>query len=46
MWNTKIFKTREAFNNWVDRYGHRNQWQEIFINSAYGVEFKPFRRVY
>lgn len=46
MWNTKIFKTKELLQKWVIANDHKTQWQEIFVNNAYGVEFKPLRRVY
>ena len=46
MWTTKTFKTRAAMQKWIDKYGARIQWHEIFINNAYGIEYRPLRRVY
>jgi hypothetical protein len=46
MWETKIFKTKESFNKWVDTQGHKCQWVEIFINNAYGVDYRKLKRVY
>lgn len=43
MWETKIFKNREKMQAWIDRHSHKYQWNEIFINNAYGVEYKPLR---
>jgi hypothetical protein len=28
---------------WIAKNDHKTQWQEIFINNAYGIEFKPLR---
>lgn len=46
MWQTKVFKTREAQLKWIDKHDHRVQWQEIFVNNAYGVQYRPLNRVY
>jgi hypothetical protein len=46
MWNTKTFKTKEAMKKWIIANDRKTQWQEIFLNNAYGVEFKPLRKVY
>ncbi len=43
MWTVKIFKSRQAFENWKTKVGHRHQWQEIFVNNAWGVEYRPLR---
>lgn len=46
MWMTRTFKTREAFHRWIKRNGRKTQWQEIFINNGYGVEYRKLRKVY
>jgi hypothetical protein len=43
MWQTKVFKTKESMQQWIVKNDHKTQWQEIFINNAYGIEFKPLR---
>lgn len=45
MWETKIFKTLNAMNNWIAKHDGRVQWQQIFVNNAYGVEWRPFVKV-
>jgi hypothetical protein len=45
MWQVKVFKTKAAFDKWVSRNNHRMQWQEIFVNNAYGVEFRRLRQL-
>lgn len=46
MWRLRTFKTRNAFNGWVHRHGDSNQWQEVFVNNAYAVQYRPLRRIY
>jgi hypothetical protein len=43
MWQTKVFKTKESMQQWITKNQHKTQWQEIFINNAYGIEFKQLR---
>lgn len=45
MWMTKTFKTKAAFDAWVERNGHKMQWREIFVNNAWGVEYRKLRRI-
>jgi len=46
MWNTKIFKTKAAMNQWIEKNNHKHQCYEIFVNNAYGVEYKPLIKFY
>lgn len=46
MWDTKIFKTREAMQSWIEKNDHKMQWNEIFVNNAYGVEYRKLRVIY
>jgi hypothetical protein len=46
MWMTKTFKTREAMNTWLDRNRSRIQFQEIFVENAFGVLYRKLRRIY
>lgn len=46
MWQTKVFKTKEAMQKFLDKNGHKIQWQEIFVNNAYGIMYRKLRRVY
>jgi hypothetical protein len=43
MWQTKVFRTKESMQQWITKNQHKTQWNEIFINNAYGIEFKPLR---
>jgi hypothetical protein len=43
MWQVKKFKTNEAKNAWVEKNAHRIQWNEVFINNAYAVEYRALR---
>ena len=46
MWQVKTFKTRNAMQTWIEKHGDSYQWQEVFINNAYGVQCRKLRRVY
>lgn len=45
MWETKTFKTAAAKKAWIERNTRRYQIVEIVVANAYGVEFKPLRRI-
>lgn len=46
MWNTKVFKTKESMTKWLAANDHKVQWNEIYINNAYGIEYRKLRVVY
>lgn len=43
MWMTKTFKTKRAFDKWVSERSRYCQWNEIFVNNGYGVEYRKLR---
>jgi hypothetical protein len=43
MYQIKTFKTREQLNNWIEENDSKTQWQEVFVNNAYAVEYKALR---
>jgi len=43
MWETKIFKTKKQMEKFIDAHRDKIQWQEIFINNAYGIEYQKLR---
>ena len=45
-WKTKTFKTIESMNNWLAKNDGHIQWVEIYLNNAYGVEYRQLRKVY
>ena len=46
MWITKQFKTREAMNKFIEKRNGKIQWVEVFINNAYGIEYRKLLKVY
>ena len=46
MWKTKCFKTQEERDRWIEKNGNRYQWEIIFINNGYAVEYRKLRKVY
>jgi hypothetical protein len=45
MWRTKTFKSREAMSRWLKRQEGRIQYQEVFVNNAFAVEWRWLRRI-
>lgn len=46
MWQIKTFKTAKAMRKFLERNRNKIQWQEIFINNAYGIEYRKLMRIY
>ncbi len=42
MWQIKTFKTKEKLDKFLAR-NPKIEWQEIFINNGYGVEYRKLR---
>jgi len=45
-WKTRTFKTIEAMNAWLSKNDRLIEWNEIYLNNAYGVEYRQLRKVY
>lgn len=43
LWTFKQFKTREQMDKWIKKNKLKVQWVEIFINNAFGVEYRKLR---
>jgi hypothetical protein len=46
MWITRQFRTKQTMEKFLAKNGYKIQWHEIFINNAYGIEYRKLRRVY
>ena len=46
MWTIKTFKTKEMMNKFIEKNRSKIQYQEVFINNAYGIEYRKLVRVY
>jgi hypothetical protein len=46
MWKIKKFKTRQELDAWLDKNKYKVQFVEVFMNNAYGGEYRPLRHVY
>lgn len=43
-WTYKQFKTREAFDKWVEKNKFKVQWVEIYVNNVVAaLEYKKLR---
>ena len=45
MWKTKLFPTPQAFKSWVKSDGKKYQWVEIAVNNAWGIQYRPLRKI-
>lgn len=41
MWDTETFKTKPELEAWVEENDSSMQWEQIFVNNAYGVIYRP-----
>lgn len=46
MWSIKTFKTEAEMDAFLDKWDGRIQWQYIYVNNAYGIQWRKLRRVY
>jgi hypothetical protein len=46
MYKIKTFKTIEARDAWLLKHDGLIQFDEVFINNGYGIEYRYLRRVY
>lgn len=46
MWIIKTFKTRQAMEKFIELHRGRIQWNEIFINNGYAIEYRKLRKIY
>ncbi len=45
MWETKEFKSEKAMSKWISKNGSKYQYEEIFLNNAYGLEVRKLRKI-
>lgn len=45
MWQIKTFKTKNEMRNWIDKNRGKFQIVEIFVNNAYGIEYRKLRMI-
>ena len=43
MWQIKKFQTKEDMNTWIEKMYSQIQYQEIFVNNGYAVEWRSLR---
>jgi hypothetical protein len=46
MWKTKTFKTIEARDSWLQKHDGFIQFDEIYVNNAYGIEYRYLRSIF
>ena len=45
MWMIKEFKTREQLESFIDKNKDKIQYEEIFVNNAYAVEYRLLKKI-
>ena len=45
MWEIKEFKTRQEFEDFWNKNQNKYQMTEVFINNAYGIEYRPLIKI-
>ena len=45
MWITKVFKTLQQQNEWIEKNKHKYQIDILFVNNEYVIEYKKLKRI-
>lgn len=45
MWEIKTFKTKKQLNNFIKRNKNKIQYNVIFINNGFGIEYKKLIKI-
>jgi len=43
MWISKTFKTRSQMKKFIVTHKNKIEWQEVFINNGYAIEYRKHR---
>ena len=46
MWDIKTFKTKNGMQKFIDKNQNKIQWNEIFINNRYAIEYRKLKKIY
>jgi hypothetical protein len=46
MWKTKTFNTQDELKRFLKRNYGKYQFIEIFVDNAYGVEYRQLKHIY
>lgn len=45
MWEIKYFKTEDEMERFIDKNRNKIQFEIIFINNGYAIEYRKLRKV-
>ena len=45
MWEIKTFKTKEQMDDFINKNKNKMQYNEVFINNAYGIEYRRLKKI-
>ena len=46
MWIYKEFKTKKAFDNFLEKKSGKIQFVEVFVNNGYALEYRKLHLIY
>ena len=45
MWQIKFFDTPQEMHHWLSEMMEDIEYQELFVNNGYAVEWRPVKRI-
>lgn len=45
MWEVRTFKTKEQLDNFIERNKNKIQYDIIFVNNGFGIEYKKIIKI-
>ena len=45
MWEVRTFKTKEQLHNFIKRNKNKIQYDIIFVNNGFGIEYKKLIKI-
>jgi hypothetical protein len=45
MWILRTFRTKENMQKFIKKNSHRIQYNEVFINNCYAIEYRKLRKI-
>ena len=46
MWTIKFFGCADHMYKWIYNNCHKYQYEIVYVNNGYAVEYRPLRKVY
>lgn len=46
MWKIRSFRNKENMEKFIEKNKDKIQWQEIFVNNGYAIEYRKLIKIY